>query len=103
MFMFQAPVENGNGVSEHSEPEQTPTKRPLEAAPETEESECKRVRGDETEQPELPAAPAPNGTEQSAPAPASAEQLSAAAAAAGVSEAPNGVNNTPHPITSGGD
>ena len=102
MFMFQAPVENGNGVSAHSEPEQTPTKRPLEAAPETEESECKRVRGDETEQPELPAAPAPNGTEQSAPAPASAEQLSAAAAA-GVSEAPNGVNNTPHPITSGGD
>ena len=49
--MFQAPVENGNGVSAHSEPEQTPTKRPLEAAPETEESECKRVRGDETERP----------------------------------------------------
>jgi len=81
----ETPVENGNGLeasAEHSEKseEVTPTsesaaKRPL-AEPEEAGSEAKRICSSEAEE-------------------AQAETI--------VAEAPNGVNSTPHPITSGGD
>merc|ERR1719445_226426 len=81
----ETPVENGNGLeasAEHSEKseEVTPAsesaaKRPL-AEPEEAGSEAKRICSSEAED-------------------AQAEAI--------VAEAPNGVNSTPHPITSGGD
>jgi len=91
----EAPVENGkNGVSHEGEAEtvtppatEAPVKRPLDSDTEngTEENksepECKRVCSD-------------NGTEEMGKAAETPEV---------VSEAPNGVNNTPQPITSGGD
>merc|ERR1711976_670230 len=85
-----APVENGNGVS-HSDNTDTDSsvKRPLET--DTTDSDtaasgpdCKRVCSD---------------TNNVA---AASEELNKSANDT-VSEAPNGVNNTPHPITSGGD
>merc|ERR1711976_146011 len=85
-----APVENGNGVS-HSDNTDTDSsvKRPLET--DTTDSDtaasgpdCKRVCSD---------------TNNVA---AASEELNKSATDT-VSEAPNGVNNTPHPITSGGD
>jgi len=92
----EAPVENGkNGVSHEGEAEtvtppatEAPVKRPLDSDTEngTEENksepECKRVCSD-------------NGTEEMGKAAETTPEV--------VSEAPNGVNNTPQPITSGGD
>ena len=94
--LFQAPVENGkNGVS-HEDGAETVTppasdatgKRPLDSdttgngnQEDKSEPECKRVCSD-------------NGSE---------EMGKAAETQECVSEAPNGVNNTPQPITSGGD
>merc|ERR1712018_937103 len=91
----EAPVENGkNGVSHDGGAEtvttpasDAPGKRPLDSDTENgnqedkSEPECKRVCSD-------------NGSE---------EMGKAAETQECVSEAPNGVNNTPQPITSGGD
>lgn len=88
ILVFQTPVENGNGLAaEHSEKSEevaasaaseSAAKRPLaETEPEEAGSEAKRICSNPTE----------------------AEEAQADI----VAEAPNGVNSTPHPITSGGD
>ena len=84
--MFQTPVENGNGLAasaEHSEQseevaaasESSAAKRPL-TEPEEAGSEAKRICSSEAEEVDSEAI---------------------------VAEAPNGLNSTPHIITSGGD
>ena len=87
IFVFQTPVvENGNGLAaEHSGKSEevaaateSAAKRPLaETEPEEAGSEAKRICSNTSE----------------------AEETQAEI----VAEAPNGVNSTPHPITSGGD
>lgn len=92
-FLFQPPVENGNGVSHETAGETV--KRPLDADGDNSsdslaEPECKRVCSEQPDQKNDPEAPEADL--------GAGDSISQAPA-----ETPNGVNNTPHPITSGGD
>jgi len=89
----EPPVENGNGVSHETAGETV--KRPLDADGDNSsdslaEPECKRVCSEQPDQKNDPEAPEADL--------GAGDSISQAPA-----ETPNGVNNTPHPITSGGD
>merc|ERR1711923_76237 len=95
----QAPVENGNGVAHQTSAETV--KRPLEtdsagdnSSDGLAEPECKRVCSEQPTEPEKTSPEAPETTTALA---GNGDSMTPAA------ETPNGVNNTPHPITSGGD
>merc|ERR1711923_607273 len=95
----QAPVENGNGVAHQTSAETV--KRPLEtdsagdnSSDGLAEPECKRVC---SEQPTEPEKTSPEAPETATALAGNGDSMTPAA------ETPNGVNNTPHPITSGGD
>ena len=92
-------MENGNGVT-HATAAET-VKRPLDtdsagdnSSDGLAEPECKRVC---SEQPQESEKNDPEAPETAAALAGNGDSMTAAA------ETPNGVNNTPHPITSGGD
>jgi len=111
-----APVENGNGLgSDHSSSEVSQpanesselTSNDPEPANQSAEETCKRPLDAETEAPsskrvctEAPAAEEGQAQELSKEV---AKEFTTEVSSKTESEAPNGVNNTPHQITSGGD